>query len=446
MKIHLDKAVFTGYNERRKIENTKHLRGKAMSNNTENFKKTKYACYYTYLATASIFCLPPMLFVTFKEMYSIPYTLLGTLVSVNFCTQLAIDLIFSFFAEFFNIKKIIKVLPLMTTAGLLTYAITPNLFPQHAFIGLLVGTVIFSLASGLNEVLLSPIVASLPSETPDRDMSMLHSLYAWGVLFVVGTSTVFLKIFGTENWMYLTFFWALLPIFSSVLFCTSPLPDLNLSGSGTKHSGKSDKFGLVLCVLCIFFGGAAENTMTNWISAYLENSLNIPKAVGDIVGLALFAILLGFGRTVYAKYGKNITTVLLICMVCSTVCYLIAGLSPIPAISLIACTLTGICTSMLWPGSLIMMEEKLPNVGVAAYALMAAGGDLGGSIAPQIMGAIVDTVQNSHFGEMSAEKFAITAEQAGMKAGMLSTAIFPLAGTFLLVYIKRHFGKRERLK
>lgn len=417
-----------------------------MSNNTENFKKTKYTCYYTYLAMSSVFSLPPMLFVTFKEMYGIPYTLLGTLVSINFCTQLAIDLIFSFFGKYFNIRKTVQILPLITTVGLLVYAITPTLFPNFAYIGLLCGTVIFSVASGLSEVLLSPIVAALPSDNPERDMSMLHSLYAWGVLTVVALSTVFLKIFGTENWMYLTVFWALLPIISCVLFCTSPIPDLNLSSGSGQQSGKSNKFGLALCVLCIFFGGAAENTMTNWISAYMENSLNIPKAVGDIVGLALFAILLGFGRTVYAKYGKNITTVLLIGMICATLCYLIAGLSPIPAISLIACTLTGICTSMLWPGSLIMMEEKLPNAGVAAYALMAAGGDLGGSIAPQIMGAVVDAVQNSRFGEISAEKFAITAEQAGMKTGMLTAAIFPIAGTFLLIYIKKYFGKREHLK
>ena len=33
------------------------------------YKRTKLACYYTYLATSSIFSLPPLLFVTFREMY-----------------------------------------------------------------------------------------------------------------------------------------------------------------------------------------------------------------------------------------------------------------------------------------------------------------------------------------------------------------------------------------
>ena len=65
-----------------------------------NYKITKASCYFSYVAMASVFCVPPMLFVTFHEMYGISYTLLGTLVLVNFCTQLAIDLIFSFFSRY----------------------------------------------------------------------------------------------------------------------------------------------------------------------------------------------------------------------------------------------------------------------------------------------------------------------------------------------------------
>ncbi|MBQ2278799.1 MAG: MFS transporter, partial [Clostridia bacterium] len=67
----------------------------------QNFKRTKYSCYFAYLSMASVFSLPPLLFMTFHEMYGISYTLLGTLVVVNFCTQLTIDLIFSFFTKYF---------------------------------------------------------------------------------------------------------------------------------------------------------------------------------------------------------------------------------------------------------------------------------------------------------------------------------------------------------
>lgn len=398
--------------------------------NAQNFKRTKYACYYAYLAMSSVFCLPPILFVTFREMYGISYTLLGTLVLVNFCTQLSVDLLFTFFTKYFNPKKVIRVMPLLTSVGLLTYALVPTLFPQYAYAGLLVGTVIFSVAAGLCEVLLSPTIAALPSDNPQRDMSMLHSLYALGVFSVVTISTIFLNLFGTENWMYLTMFWAFLPVIACVLFCLSPMPDMELShGTAEKTSGKRKNVGLALCALCLFLGSCAENAMTNWISAYLESALQIPKTVGDILGLAVFALLLALGRILYAKYGKNISSVLLWSMIGATLCYLVAGFSANAIVSTVACVLTGFCTSMLWPGTLILMEEEIPNAGVMAYALMAAGGDLGGSVGPQMLGAIVDAVA------------AGSTEQMGMKVGILTAAIFPLLGVLLLLYMRKYFKK-----
>ncbi len=409
---------------------------------SQNFKKTKYTCYFTYVATAAIFCLPPILFVTFREMYGISYTLLGTLVLVNFCTQLIIDLIFTFFTKYFNIHKTIKTMPLLVTVGMLIYALVPTFFPDQAYVGLVIGTVIFSVAAGLCEVLLSPLVAALPSDNPERDMSMLHSLYAYGVLIVVTISTLFLKIFGTQNWMYLTLFWAFLPLVAFWLYCTSPLPEMDLTQSegGTKRKWG---FGMLLCVLCIFLGSASENTMTNWISGYLEKALHLDKTVGDILGLALFAILLGLGRTLYAKYGKNITKVILVSFVGAVVCYLTAGLSPNAVLSLLACVLTGVCTSMLWPGTLILMEEKFPNPGVAAYALMAAGGDFGASVAPQAMGIVVDKVAASGFAAEMSVKMAMTPEEVGMKVAMLCTAVFPMLGVLLLLFMMQYFNKQK---
>lgn len=408
-----------------------------------NFKRTKYACYFSYLAMASIFSLPPMLFLTFRETYGISYTLLGTLVLINFCTQMTVDLIFTFFAKVFNIKATVRVMPLLTSVGLLTYALVPTLFPQYAYVGLVIGTVIFSVAAGLSEVLLSPVVASLPSDNPERDMSALHSLYAYGVVTVVLLSTAFFALFGRENWMYLTLFWAALPLLSSLLFCLSPFPEVKLSADEERQStrGRKRAVGMALCVGCIFFGSCAENAMTNWISSYVESALGISKTLGDILGLLLFGVLLGLTRTVYAKYGRNIQKVLFWGMAGAVVCYLTAALSPWPMLSLFACVLTGICTSMLWPGTLILMEEKFPAPGVAAYALMAAGGDLGASIAPQMLGVVVDTTAASGWAQTLAPTLSLSAEQLGMKVGMLTAVIFPVLGVLLLLYIRRYFKK-----
>lgn len=385
------------------------------------YRRTKFACYTAYFTMSSIFSLPPLLFVTFHNMYNISWTLLGTLVLVNFCTQFAIDLIFSLFSAKFNVSKIVKVMPLITSLGLAIYALFPTVAPDYAYIGLLIGTVIFSVSAGLSEVLLSPIVAAIPSDNSQKDMSTLHSLYAFGVLSVVVVGTLFIKIFGAENWAYITLFFAVLPITASVLFMKSPIPALSNDASARENGSSGKKIlGIALCVACIFFGGCAENAMSNWISGYMETQLHIDKAVGDIVGMALFAVLLGVTRICHAKFGKNISKTLLIGMIGASVCYLVAGLSPYTLPAFIACILTGAFTAMLWPGTLILMEEKIPGVGVAAYALMAAGGDLGASVAPQLLGIIAD--------------------HTDLKHGMLVCSVFPILGIAVIVMI-RHFFK-----
>lgn len=407
------------------------------------FKATKYACFSSYVSGSAVFALPAILFTTFREMYDISYTLLGTLVLVNFTTQLIIDLIFTFYSKYFNVKKTVVTMPILTSLGLVVYALVPTFFPKIAYLGLVIGTVIFSVAAGLGEVLLSPIIAALPSDNNERDMSVLHSLYGYGVLMVVGISTLFLNLFGNHNWMYLTLFFAALPLISACLYALSPMPDL----SASEESGQKDRFrlnrGLLLCAICIFLGASAENAMTNWISGFMEKALGISKSMGDLVGIALFALLLAFTRSIYAKYGHNIGKTLLLGMIGATICYLTAGLVTNSAVCAVACVLTGICTSMLWPGTLIFMEENMPSIGVAAYALMAAGGDMGSSIAPQLLGAVTDTVAASGFAEKLSVTLSLSAEQIGMKAGMLVSSLFPIFGIAVVIIMRRYFKGRK---
>jgi formate-dependent nitrite reductase membrane component NrfD len=72
---------------------------------------------------------------------------------------------------------------------------------------------------------------------------------------------------------------------------------------------------------------------------------------------------------------------------------------------------------------------------------MASGGDLGASVAPQLMGIVVDGVSASSFAADLAVRTGMTPEEIGMKAGMLVNAIFPLIGVFLLIFVIRYFRK-----
>ncbi len=205
--------------------------------------------------------------------------------------------------------------------------------------------------------------------------------------------------------------------------------------SGTLHLLKNK--GIWVCVAAIFLGGAAECNMAQWSSGYLEQTLQIPKVWGDVFGVALFAAMLGLGRTLYAKIGKEIEVVLFFGAVGATICYLTAALTENPVVGLAACAFTGFCTSMLWPGNLIVASERFPAGGVFIYALMAAGGDLGASVAPQLVGIVADAVVGSWAATEVALSLGLLPEQLGMKLGLLTGMLFPLAAIPVCFYMWR---------
>jgi len=93
---------------------------------------------------------------------------------------------------------------------------------------------------------------------------------------------------------------------------------------------------------------------------------------------------------------------------------------------------------------LILAEKHIPGLGVAAYALMAAGGDLGGSVGPQVLGAVVDTVSASAMAVKLGETLSLTPEQVGIKAGVLFAALFPILGTIVLILLIRYVKNMKR--
>jgi len=183
--------------------------------------------------------------------------------------------------------------------------------------------------------------------------------------------------------------------------------------------------------------------MAQWCSGYLEQAMGIPKVWGDLFGVALFSVMLGLGRTLYAKIGKNIERVLILGSLGAALCYLTAAICPVPFIGLLACAVTGFCVSMLWPGNLIIATDRFPTGGVFVFALMAAGGDMGASIGPQLVGIVTDTVCAAPVAQALAARWAMTPVQLGMKAGMLVGMLFPLLAVFVYFALYRSHKRTQ---
>lgn len=76
--------------------------------------------------------------------------------------------------------------------------------------------------------------------------------------------------------------------------------------------------------------------------------------------------------------------------------------------------------------------------------MMAAGGDLGASVGPQLVGVITDGVMAFEKTAGLASSLGLSAEQIGMKLGLLFGMLFPLAAIFL--YIAMHGISKEENK
>ncbi|MFQ7726075.1 MAG: MFS transporter [Ruthenibacterium lactatiformans] len=164
-----------------------------------------------------------------RGLYGLSFTDFGILVSLNFIMQVASDVLFSKPVEKYGFRPFAVAAPLVSAAGLGLFAAAPILFPQRPFAGFCAGMFLFAAAGGLQELLLSPILDALPipEERKARSMSMLHSFFAWGQIFVVLATTGLLAVWGAARWQWIVLLWAAPPVAGAVLFCRVPLARKN---------------------------------------------------------------------------------------------------------------------------------------------------------------------------------------------------------------------------
>lgn len=92
---------------------------------------------------------------------------------------------------------------------------------------------------------------------------------------------------------------------------------------------------------------------------------------------------------------------------------------------------------MLWPGSILVSSDKFKSGGVFIFAMMAAGGDLGAAIGPQLLGVVADESMISANVAQLASQLSFTVEQLSMKICILTGAIFPLLAIPFMIAITK---------
>jgi len=349
---------------------------------------TKAACYIGCVTQAIVNNLPTLLFVHFYQTYHIPLSEITLLITVNFLVQLVEDFLSAYFVDRIGYRTAIVLAHISATVGLVGLAVFPMILPPFA--GLLLATVLSALGGGLIEVVVSPIVEACPSKNKAGEMSLLHSFYCWGTVFVVLFATGFFVLFGTDNWQYLTCTLALVPLFNTFFFLKVPIFTLTEEGEGMKKRELAKTGVFWLFVILMIASGASELSMSQWASALAESSLGVSKTVGDLLGACGFSVLMGCARVFYAKMSDKIN--LLHFIVCSgclcIVSYLITAFSPNPWLSLAGCALCGLSVGIMWPGVYSMAAAGFPKGGMTMFAFLALAGDFGCSSGPTVVGFV----------------------------------------------------------
>ncbi|MCL2060352.1 MAG: MFS transporter [Oscillospiraceae bacterium] len=377
-----------------------------------------------------------IIFIPLREQFGLTYAQFGTLVFVNFITQLLVSIVFSKVIDKIGMKPFIMPALFVCMGGLVLFALTPLLFAANVYMGFMLSIFIYAGGGGLMELCLSPIVDAIPSDAIDssKALSFLHSFYAWGQAGVVLVTTGLLY-FGLP-WRAIVIMWIVVPALDAVMFARAPIAE---RATGDKAMPIRSLFGMrifVLALVAIACGGAAETVIAQYASSFLERGLGLSKMTGDILGLCGFAIFLGIGRLLYGILGDrmNIHNVLIGGSVLALAAYFVIVFTPVgtPAPSVAAIALCGLFVSLMWPGTLAIASKGLPLAGVSMFALLAASGSFGCSIGPWVGGVVTDFSMR-----FLPQGIALSAEQFGLRAGLMAGAVFPLASLVTQFALKK---------
>ena len=365
------------------------------------YKHTLFASFTGYITQAIVNNLAPLLFATFQREFSISIDKIGYIIFMNFFVQIIVDMSAAKYADKIGYRKCVCFALFLNVLGLAGLGTLPYIF-NNAYGAIMCSVIVSAIGGGLLEVVISPIVEALPGDAKSAKMSLLHSFYCWGQVAVVLISTAYFVVFGVQNWRYLCFIWA----------------------------------------------GASELAMSQWSSLFAEVGLKVSKSVGDILGMCMFAALMGISRVYFGLSGDKIKIEngLLISSVICIISYLLTAFSHNAFLALIGCGLCGLGVGLMWPGTYSLSSKFFPGGGTAMFAMLAFAGDIGCTAGPTIVGNISDMIQRHNINFLTNLIFGSDMTEIGLKTGLALSCVFPVVMLVLVLVLKKRLKIKYKKK
>lgn len=389
-----------------------------------SFEHTKRACYIGAFTQAIVCGFMPLLFVIFNRDYGVALHLITLLATVNFVMQFIMDFVSLFFIDKVSYRVTMVTAHSLAGMGLLCIGLAvPNV--ENTYAALIFSVLLFSAGGGILEVLTSPIMQACPSDNKAAAMSFLHSMYGFGSVGVIVVTNILLIALGKENWYWIAIIWAIIPFVNAIYFMFVPI---NKVVEDNKRMPMRELFGrksFRIFFLIMFCSGATEIAMSQWVSAFAESSLGISKALGDILGPCIFALMLAVSRVFYSRLAHKIDLAgyLLFCGIATVFLYVFAAVLPFRFVAIVACGLCGFTAGIMWPGTLSLASNAYPAGGAAMFGLLALAGDLGCTLGPTTVGMVSSAMGGD------------------LRTGLLISCIFPVILIVAVVLLKKRIKK-----
>ena len=355
-----------------------------------NYNHTIYACYLGYICQAIVNNFAPLLFLTFRSSFRLELQQITLITTLNFLVQLTVDLVAARYVDRIGYRVCLVAAHVFAALGLAGLAVLPEVMDPYT--GIVICVVLYAIGGGILEVLVSPVVEACPTEKKEAAMSLLHSFYCWGHVAVVLLSTAFFRLAGIESWRLLAALWAIVPACNALFFLRVPLYPILGEHAPLSLGGLLKQKVFWLLIVMMVCAGASEQAVSQWVSAFAESALEIPKTTGDLLGACVFALMMGTARALYGKYSDHIPLkrMMTLSAVLCIGCYLLAAFSGSPVWGLLGCGLCGFSVGIFWPGTFSLAAAALPAGGTAMYAFLALAGDLGCASGPTLVGLAAD--------------------------------------------------------
>lgn len=338
-------------------------------------------------------------------------TELGQITGGGFVGFGLVILIASFFLDKFGYKPFLLLAGLLHVASLIITVAATTLYNAKfdadpaaakaiAFTCLFWGIFIFSIANGICEAVVNPLIATVYSKEKTHYLNILHA--GWPAGLIVG-SLLGLVLMGNVRWEFVLALYIIPTLIYLFMIFKEDFPESEAAAAGVSFVDMLKEFAAPMLVFLLFLHmlvGYVELGTDAWIVSIMNEALGGRGLLVLLYTSTLMFVLRFFAGPIVHRI--NPLGLLFLSAVLATIgLYSLGTFGGVAAI-MVAATVYGCGKTFFWPTMLGVVSERFPRGGALTLGAIGAAGMLSAGIlgGPGI-GYTQDRYASEHLAEQS---------------------------------------------